>query len=199
MSEKVFGIGFSKTGTKTLAKCLRLLGYRHHDKDASLREEVMRGDCRRMFEIADQYESFDEWPWAKMYKELEQKYPEAKFILTVRRDSQVWLRSVVKQSERLGPTKNRERILGYSMPHGHEAEYIAVYEAHNRKILEYFAGRPDKLLVVCWEGRSGWDDLCRFLGKPIPGVPFPHENRAPLISWSRMKNRLRFWLTREWR
>jgi len=198
MGEKVFGIGFSKTGTKTLAESLRLLGYRHHTKDPSLRDEVLGGDYRRMFEVADQYESFEEWPWAKMYRELDQRYPEAKFILTVRRDSQAWLRSVARQSERLGPTVNRERILGYSMPHGHEREYLAVYEEHNRAILEHFAGRPDKLLVVCWEEGSGWNQLCRFLDKPVPAVPFPHVNRAPLFSWLRTKRRLRFWLTQKW-
>lgn len=198
MSEKVFGVGFSKTGTKTLAECLRLIGYAHSDGDPSLLEEVMRGDLRRMFEKADRYESFDEWPWARMYKELDQRYPQAKFILTMRKDSKTWLRSVVKQAEQLGPTKNRGLVCGHAMPHGHEAEYVAVYEKHNRAILEYFAGRPDKLLVICWEKGSGWDDLCRFLGKRIGPVPLPHINKAPLVSWSRVGRKLRYWLTGRW-
>jgi hypothetical protein len=198
MSQKVFGIGFSKTGTKTLAECLRRLGYRHHEKEASLRDEVMRGDLRRMFEIADRYDSFDEWPWAMMYRELDQRYPEARFVLTVRKDARAWLRSVVDQSERLGPTPLRERMFGHGMPHGHEAEYVAVYEEHNRAVLEYFAGRPDKLLVVCWENGSGWEELCRFLGKPVVSGPLPHANKSPLLSAARLRRKLRFWLTGKW-
>ncbi|KXH47567.1 hypothetical protein CNYM01_11912 [Colletotrichum nymphaeae SA-01] len=33
---------------------------------------------------------------------------------------------------------------------------------------------PDRLLN--YNLKDGWDPLCAFLGKPIPGVPFPHVN-----------------------
>lgn len=27
-----------------------------------------------------------------------------------------------------------------------------------------------------WEVGDGWEPLCKFLGKPVPDVPFPHAN-----------------------
>jgi hypothetical protein len=32
----------------------------------------------------------------------------------------------------------------------------------------------DKLLV--FDVKEGWEPLCKFLGKPIPDVPFPNTN-----------------------
>lgn len=46
--------------------------------------------------------------------------------------------------------------------------YIAHYE-HVRRITP-----PDRLLE--FNLGDGWEPLCKFLGKPIPDVPFPHKN-----------------------
>lgn len=35
---------------------------------------------------------------------------------------------------------------------------------------------PDRLLE--WDISDGWEPLCKFLGKPVPDVPFPHANAA---------------------
>jgi hypothetical protein len=50
---------------------------------------------------------------------------------------------------------------------------IRAYRQHNAKVIKHFAGSPS-LLVVDWEAGDGWQQLCEFLGKPIPDVPFPH-------------------------
>ena len=49
---------------------------------------------------------------------------------------------------------------------------IAVYEAHNREVQRAIA--PERLLV--YEASRGWEPLCRFLGVPVPGEPFPRVN-----------------------
>ena len=35
--------------------------------------------------IADRHESFDDWPWPALYREMDDRYPDALFVLTVRR------------------------------------------------------------------------------------------------------------------
>jgi len=41
---------------------------------------------------------------------------------------------------------------------------------------------PERLLE--YELGSGWEPLCKFLGKPIPKEPFPHVNeKAALKEW----------------
>ena len=95
MKTKVFGIGFHKTATKSLAKALSYLGYRvtgpnrvYHPNPA---EEVYKG----AFELANKFDAFQDNPWPMLYKELDRKFPGSKFILTLR-PSDEWIRSVVK-------------------------------------------------------------------------------------------------------
>mmetsp|Transcript_7537 Transcript_7537/g.17718 ORF Transcript_7537/g.17718 Transcript_7537/m.17718 type:complete len:99 (-) Transcript_7537:51-347(-) len=38
---------------------------------------------------------------------------------------------------------------------------------------------PSQLLI--WDVKEGWEPLCRFLGHPVPAVPFPHVNDAAAL------------------
>lgn len=174
---KVFGIGLNKTGTTTLAECFRHLGFRHASVNLELTRCVRRGDLDPVFACADRFDSFEDWPWPLIYRQLDERYPGAKFVLTIRVDSEAWLNSIKKHARAMGPTEFREVAYGHAMPEGHEAEYLAVYERHNREVRDYFRDRPADLLEVCWETGSGWRELCGFLGRDIPDVPFPHANR----------------------
>ena len=58
--------------------------------------------------------------------------------------------------EQTGPLEVRRSLYGYDMPHGHEPEFISVYERHNAAVKEFFRDRPHKLLTVCWESGDGW-------------------------------------------
>jgi len=50
------------------------------------------------------------------------------------------------------------------------------YENYNKRAIEHFKERTDKLLVMNIIDGDGWDKLCNFLNKPIPNKPFPHKN-----------------------
>ncbi len=51
-SPKVFGIGYPKTGTKTLGECFRALGFANHTYDMQLTLAVKRGDLAPALRIA---------------------------------------------------------------------------------------------------------------------------------------------------
>lgn len=176
---KIIGIGLNKTGTTTLGQCLRQLGFSVTSVHMDLLRQIKRGDLRQTFLTMEKFDSFKDWPWPIIYKEIDQQYPGSKFILTTRRDAQTWLNSLKAHAERKGPSESRKLVYGYEMPHGHEAEHIAFYEEHNRRVREYFANRPESLLEVCWETGSGWKELCDFLGVEAPDIPIPHANRKP--------------------
>jgi len=91
---KVFGIGFPKTGTTTLGSCLKTWGYKHYDCNMNLAAEVCRNETSNALKIAKRYESFEDWPWFMLYKELDQEFANSKFILTVRKDTQTYISSV---------------------------------------------------------------------------------------------------------
>jgi len=178
MTMKVFGIGMNKTGTTTLEKCLSRLGFHHHSFDLELTQAVDEGNLDPVFEVADAYDSFEDWPWPLIYEELDERYPDAKFILTTRKDSATWIDSLKRHADRTGPTEFRDIVYGYPMPHEREAEHVQIYEEHNAEVRAYFDDRDD-FLEVCWEEKAEWEELCRFLNVPVPDKPFPHANKSP--------------------
>ena len=173
---KIFGIGFHKTGTKSLAAALKHFGYRVTGPNGARNPNIAREVREVAFALLEQYDAFQDNPWPILYQELHQKCPAAKFILTVR-PSNSWIRSVV---EHFGTksTPMREWIYGIGFPRGHEEAYVARYERHNREVLDYFSDKPGRLLVVDITAGEGWEKLCPFLGVDLPEASFPCVNSA---------------------
>lgn len=176
---KVFGIGLIKTGTTSLGAALEALGYDNsHQHRANLLRETQRRNLRAICRHVDCHDSFEDWPWPLLYREIARRYPNSRFILTRRADEECWLQSVKSHAERLGPSLGREMFFGFAMPQGHESAYLEQYRRHLDDVHEYFAAEPDRLLEVCWDDGDGWAELGRFLGHSTPGVPFPRLNTA---------------------
>ena len=175
---KIFGIGMMKTGTSTLSACLTELGYHHAPYTPKLLRQIKQNDYAQVPLHIAQYDSFDDHPWPSVYPWLDENYPDSKFILTTRKDSETWYRSISQHAKRRGPTIERKLVYGYAMPQWDKASHIAQYEAHNEAVQAYFADWPDKLLVLCWENGDGWGELCRFLGHEVAKRPLPHANAS---------------------
>lgn len=177
-SIKIVGVGWHKTGTTTLRVCLEKLGYKHKSYDEYLVESVSHGDLGPVFEVANKHESFDDFPWPILYKEIDKKYENTKFILTTRKDSNVWYDSLCRYVERNGTGKNHEIVYGYKRPHGHKKDIIRRYKSHNEEVRSYFKGRND-FIELCWEKGDRWEKLCNFIGRVVPEESFPHANKSP--------------------
>jgi hypothetical protein len=189
---KVFGVGMSKTGTKTLGRCFEILGltpscsYNDELKKLVWQGRKVEYDGRprsydpnnigltpatleTIIEVARGYRSFEDSPWYMLFRELDEAFPESRFILTVRDTS-------LKQAESdWWHNVQRGTCSGTPSPDW-IANQIARYEAHNAAVQTYFAGRPDQLITVCWETGDEWRKLCGFLGLDVPGIAFPHLN-----------------------
>lgn len=180
---KIFGIGWARTGTTSLGAALRTLGYDHTSRDLGLVLAYREGQWRRIERVVRRHESFDDWPWILLYRQLDERFPGSRFVLTVR-DPQRWLTSYVGMRSREGPPDEkldrvRDTIYGFHDVGPRDPRLLEVYERHNRDVRAHFRDRPDDLLVVDWERGDGWPELCGFLGLPVPDAPFPHKNRAP--------------------
>lgn len=198
---KVLGIGLNRTGTTTLGVCLRHWGFNHRACDHAAFELWRTGRYDELLSVVRQYDSFEDWPWPLIYREIDEAFPGTKFILTRRKDPQTWFDSLCRHAERIGPTDYRESIYGHAMPHGHREEYIAFYERHNEAVRAYFRDRPDDFLEVCWEQGDGWDELSSFLGLQRPDLPFPHANQTPRtpVAVERLKDLARHFARRLFR
>lgn len=176
MRTKIIGIGFSKTGTTSLRECFREFGLNFIGFDAELTRQLVTGDAGPSLAALAAHDAAANWPWPLIFREIDAAFPGSRFILTVRRDSHTWLRSLVSQAEKKPRSEFREWVYGHRDPVGHEDELIAQYETHNEAVRRHFAGRSEQFLEVCWETGSGWKDLCDFLGHPVPAKPFPRAN-----------------------
>ncbi|MDV3351385.1 sulfotransferase [Leptothoe sp. LEGE 181152] len=175
---KIVGVGLGKTGTTSLAYCLTYLGYRHqwYDPDVQLSFQKNR---KAVLEILSNKDSCEDFPWPYLYQDIDEIYPDSKFILTLRKDPETWYASLCKHFDRGGTNQQKQIAYGYSTPRGFKKEHIDLYLKHAQAVQNHFSDRPDKLLVVCWENGDGWREICRFLGHSEPNISFPHANKAP--------------------
>jgi 3'-phosphoadenosine 5'-phosphosulfate (PAPS) 3'-phosphatase len=182
---KIFGIGLSKTGTTSLASALEILGYRTKDYPGVPR--YVPGDLTTLESgVLDAYDAFTDTPIPSLYKALDAKYPESKFILTVR-DKDGWLKSCKKQfTQKLADiqTEAHNRLFTdlYDCTVFDENKFLSGYERFVDGVLQHFKDRPHDLLVINVAAGEGWEKLCPFLGQPVPEMPFPKAN-VTQISW----------------
>src|SRR5690554_1808437 len=94
--EKVFVIGFQKTGTTSLETALKILGYRVHGGDKNLMKFERSEDLKKYISgVMQTWDAVQDMPWPLFYRELYDLYPNAKFILT-HRNPEKWINSVVR-------------------------------------------------------------------------------------------------------
>ena len=180
--EKIVCVGLGKTGTTSFAKAMEALGYKHktmgfhhawqHRRMLPIRIALMR------------HESFDDFPWCYLYEYIAAKYPNSKFILTTRKDTETWYKSLVKHHLRGNAIHNHKLFYGYYSPLQNEKHFKNLYESHNQRVRHFFKGDP-RFLEVCWEEGDGWNELCGFLGRKSPSEPFPHSNAGKEIDYDR--------------
>lgn len=184
IDQKVFGIGFHKTGTSSLALALKMMGYNCNRGLYEMKIKWGYKKCVQLLKDKDygpyidfvkEYNATLDNPWYLLYKELDETFPGSKFILTYREEEQ-WVKSCTHYFK---GTDNlyRNWLYGTSEVEGNEEKYLKKYRSHIEEVEDYFKNRQQDLLKVNWEEGHGWDQLCQFIDKPILKLPFPHINR----------------------
>jgi hypothetical protein len=172
----IFGIGLSKTGTTSLFVALDRLGYRsgtyRHLRALGL-EEWFEGNFERDYLTG--YDAVTDLPLATFFPQLDARYPDSKFILTVR-ELDSWLESARNHFTPPDATVfGRDvRLATYGILGYDELRFRYVYETHLRNVTQHFRNRPASLLVLDIVSGEGWEKLCPFLGRGAPDDPFPH-------------------------
>lgn len=188
-SGKIFCVGYQKTGTSSLGRALEHMGYRVCGAVGLKEPDLPRTIREVAFAQIPKFDAFQDNPWPILFRELDQRCPGSKFILT-RRDPDSWIASVIKH---FASTHHpmQEWIYGVGYPLGNEQIFLDQYHEHNRAVLEYFVDRPSDLLVLDIESDLLWVDIAEFLQAKPPNVPFPHANKGGTI-WKFAR-----WLTRK--
>lgn len=182
---KIFCIGLSKTGTTSLAAALELLGYKVRDNIGVTR--YIPGDlsCIDPSEL-ESHNAFTDTPIPSFYRQLDTKYPNAKFILTIR-EKNAWLKSCKKQFTQRHAEARHDAVNDlfrdiYDAAWFDEVKFSVGYDRFVEGVKEYFKDRPNDLLILDLTKGDGWKELCGFLNQPIPDIPFPVTN-VTKIQW----------------
>ena len=141
----------------------------------------LHGDKDPLFALCDEYTAFQDWPYPLAYRDLFNRYADAKFILTLRKSPEVWLKSLKKHCLRAHPKTNSQKLAyGQSYPHGYEKQFLDIYRKHILDAEAFFESNQasERLKILSWEDGNGWPELCSFLNMPIPTCDFPHVWRT---------------------
>lgn len=196
----VIGAGLGRTGTRTLKEALQILGVGRTYHMSDLFEapdglvhwhDAAEGRSVDWEALFDGYRAVVDYPGALHWRALQERYPAAKVILTVRPAAD-WYDSTLATIRHAAshdwpepvPTVLRAAD-GWIWEGLFEGRFedreraIAIYEQHVASVL---AGVPEERRLV-YEVAEGWGPLAAFLGVPEPEVPFPHHNtRAAFVA-----------------
>ena len=198
---KVICAGLMKTGTSSLAKALKVLGYNVYEAPDGYtfhqQEWLDSFESDRLPNFQEIFKGVDavtDHPAAFWLEETLKVFPTAKVILTVRDSEEVWLKSwqehlrtedkllpfYMKILLEIAPSRRKTRhyfdtmhraIVGSAIPEA-AALYREKYRQHNTRVQVVIP--TEKLLV--YNVKQGWKPLCDFLGCDVPSTQFPRAN-----------------------
>lgn len=205
-AEKIFCIGLAKTGSTSLGQALKDLGYRLGDQRQGelLLKAYAARDFKKIVEFCLTADAFQDAPFSFpfTYLALEQGFPNAKFVLSVRNDVDQWYRSLLRfHGQVFGggriPVKEDLIRATYCYPGFaweairllwdtpeddvyHKATLASYYERHNADVRDYFRHKSNFLEINVSAG-GDYGRFCKFLGKEPVADDFPWLNpSAPL-------------------
>lgn len=202
-SDKIFCIGRNKTGTTSLEKALRDLGYKMGNvpKGERLLKDYEKSDFGPIVKFCKTAQAFQDAPfsWPYTWLVLFEHFPNAKFILTVR-DEEEWYKSITSYHSKLFsggkrvPTMKdlqnaKYRYKGFvwdasravwKTPEDdvyNKEMFIENYKRHNEDVLHFFKDKPNFISLNVSQ-KGSYLQLCEFLNKkPLYG-DFPHLNKT---------------------
>lgn len=170
----VFGVGLPRTGTSSLTVAMARLGYTVQHYFTKAQWERLIGSV----------EFASDMPVSARVPLLVARYPEAKFILTVR-DPDAWLPSIERLIEMRGWSKTNDWADRRQETFGdHDFEPVLwrrKFLQHKRRtirLLREYRKPSEYLIFDMFRDPEPWSTLVRFLGFDVrPAEDFPHENR----------------------
>lgn len=181
---KVFLVGFNKCGTTSFHSLFQDSGYASVHWDGGLLAQRIQENYKAGRALLSGYEQFTVFSdmeylsssiwiaaYLTYYKMLDVQYPESRFILNTR-NIEAWILSrcrhgsLVARFQKLQLCSESEVLDGWRK----------TWHSHHHDVTQYFAGRPDKLLVFDIDSDS-LDKLKAFLPEfKFKPAAFPRKN-----------------------
>lgn len=202
---KIFGIGANKTGTTSLNKAMKDLGFLvgNQRRGELLLEEWAKRDFSNIIKLCHTAEFFQDVPFSLPFTfiALDLKFPKSKFILTVRDSPEQWYNSITKfHGRKWGENGNTPTMkdlqkatyifegrpwlsnrLLFDTPENdpyNRDKLLKFYIQYNESVIRYFENRPNDLLILNLAEKGAYRKLCAFLGVATSHEEFPWENKT---------------------
>ena len=186
--QKIFGIGLSRTGTTSLHIALLLLGKAAIHYPYAIARDWLEGNYSQS--LIKDYDAFTDIPTAIYYRELDESFPNSRFILTIR-DEESWIKSARHFFNNTIPPsqdtilRDMIRLATYGAIRFEEKRFRRIYREHNDSVQSYFEGRQESLLILDLTKGQGWKELCEFLDIiDVPSYEFPRLQSPNLGQFS---------------
>jgi len=178
MRPKIFCIGLSRTGTTTFNALMGQLGLLARSGPSGLGLALHElGRFEDICQIIEPYDCLCDLPYPLLYRQLAERYPDSRFVLTTRSSEDKWLESLRNLNLRNGPTDAFRIAYGCYEVSGHEDRLREVYRAHNEGAREFF-GDSNRFVEVCWERGDGLEKIARLLDIDPRGLSVPVANAS---------------------
>lgn len=168
----VFCIGRNKTGTTSLGRFLRDIGYKHLSINRQCKKFYQKGNFSLLYWISKRFDSFDDIPWNRLeiIEMNMKKFPNAKFILTDR-EPEEWVNSWIRFEQKRGNTIPKDF---------NKTEFIQTSLInHNERVFELAQRYNSSLLHLNISDSNKEERICEFLGIRKPeDILFPHLNKT---------------------
>ena len=174
--DKVFCIGYRRTGTSSFSEAMKILGYKHCTWDPIVWDWYKRGKIQTILRHVKYFDSFDDLPWSvfDLMQIIDKTFPDSKFVL-MERDPDDWIISFEKFKIRMGNSNFTEE---------YKKLRIEKFIERNNRIKTYFCNRPNDFLEINVTADDSFDRLCRFLGLETIQIQFPHYNKSSSLERS---------------
>lgn len=200
-TKKVFVIGLNKTGTTSIEIALKELGFIMGDQGKATVQmrKVKNNDFSWIEELTRSAEAFQDIPYSlpSVYKELYIRYPNAKYILSVRDSAEQWFNSIYSFHKKVlfeetEPDKEKIKNHQHIYP-GFLQEFIdycfdgvvydkeyyeTKYTKHTENVIQFFKENDGELLTINVSRPEDYKRLCEFLGKTPKRNGFPWVNKT---------------------
>lgn len=218
VKHKIFCLGLSRTGTTALANALNNLGIPtlHYSLSTfiqleklipsqafqpkiklsafrkwRLKKEILAYKSSSIDQIFDQYQGFADLPFPLLYRHLDQKFIDSRFIYTYRSEEKwlesmrwlfnegavIWKHSLLDDEIKFWAYKTNT----YSSEH-----LLKVYRNHHNNVNQYFNNNPNYLSINLDKGELHYKTLTEFLNLKILDKPVEKINarRTPSVKES---------------
>jgi len=202
---KIFCIGFNKTATTSLSSFFRKNEFLVAPENPfeKLLDVYLEKDFETIIDFINtnfsEYQVFQDIPFSlpQLYKTLYEKYPDAKFILTVRNNKDDWYYSLLNYHKSLfGDISQPEKIFYvkegwihnlltkvYNAPKSNPYDYTSLtqsYLNHNKEVRKFFSEKKEQFLELNLSNPNSVNKLEKFLNVTFKHREIPHLNKTPL-------------------